>query len=208
MDEQGGAHGHEMESCLPDISTIDALLERYLVLLDEYTTLRAELSRLQASAFQHLARANFSAERGVRYGADFFDERMQAVRTVAIEGPAGSTFRVVKAVDEAPAEPEAQREAAGEQVSTEKKKKTPKPGADPLRWFGVLTPSALRQTQACAVEAVEGVVSRLVTVDAEMRSLEIEVRRARKKRAKAEAAAAKDVALEPETASRGEVAVS
>ena len=52
--------------------TIDALLERYLSLLDEYTTLRAQLARLQTSMFQHLARANFSAERGLRYGPDFY----------------------------------------------------------------------------------------------------------------------------------------
>ena len=83
-------------------SSIDTLLERYLTLLDEYMALRAELSRLQTACFQHLARANFAAERGVRYGADFYDQRMRAVRTVAIADVTGTDpsgpaeYRVVK----------------------------------------------------------------------------------------------------------------
>jgi hypothetical protein len=65
--------------------TIDALLAHYLTLLDEYTTLRASLNTLQAGVYQSLARANFSAERGVRhYGQDYYDERTQASRRVHI----------------------------------------------------------------------------------------------------------------------------
>lgn len=68
-----------------ETATIDALLAHYLSLLDEYTTLRAALNTLQAGLYQHLARANFSAERGVRrYGRDYYDERMQASRRVCI----------------------------------------------------------------------------------------------------------------------------
>jgi hypothetical protein len=78
--------------------TIDALLAHYLTLLDEYTTLRASLNTLQAGVYQSLARANFSAERGVRhYGQDYYDERTQASRRVHItlgssssNSPAGS----------------------------------------------------------------------------------------------------------------------
>ncbi|KAL2021048.1 hypothetical protein VTK56DRAFT_7703 [Thermocarpiscus australiensis] len=65
--------------------TIDQLLQRYLALLDEYTALRGALNALQAGLFQSLARANFAAERGVRYyGQDYYDERMQATRRVRI----------------------------------------------------------------------------------------------------------------------------
>ena len=63
---------------------IDALLARYLFLLDEYTTLRSSLSSLQAGMYQNLARANFSAERGMRYGKEYFDERMVASRRVVV----------------------------------------------------------------------------------------------------------------------------
>lgn len=254
-------------------STIDDLLVRYLVLLDEYTTLRADLSRLQAATFQHLARANFAAERGTRYGADQYDERMQASRTVvggggggdhAMRGAgvsadtdekkemmdvdsSGSTsveFRVVtksgrnhggddekeqknkkkqqqqeeekqNPAQEAEAEGEA-REGTGAEVDEGKRAKSstvdttenpqdfnthsnrqqvkenktisPPGPVDPLRWFGVLTPLSLRETQACQVEVVERIVPRLVTVDAAMREVEIQVRRAKKMRAKREKA--------------------
>lgn len=226
--------------------TVDALLERYLALLDEYTSLRAELSRLQAATFQHLARANFAAERGARYGADSYDERMQAVRTVVVSSSDSSsevqdgttpTFQVVMGPREdhmPPAEEEPSRAAeaplptspkdasrqgeetegkAAREEEKEEKEQEEEEGEqarqqrranDPLRWFGVLTPLALRQTQACAVDAVERVVPRLATVDAAMRALEIEVRRARKRRAKA--AARRDVP--PEHAHVGPEAVA
>lgn len=63
---------------------IDALLTSYLHLIDEYTTLRSSLSSLQAGMYQNLARANFAAERGVRYGRDYFDERMVASRRLRV----------------------------------------------------------------------------------------------------------------------------
>ncbi|KAL2188927.1 hypothetical protein L209DRAFT_251991 [Thermothelomyces heterothallicus CBS 203.75] len=67
---------------------IDALLARYLALLDEYAALRTRLGDLQAAVFRDLARANFAAERGVRYyGRDYYDERMQAVRRVRVRMP-------------------------------------------------------------------------------------------------------------------------
>ncbi|KXH30881.1 hypothetical protein CSIM01_01475 [Colletotrichum simmondsii] len=80
---------------------IDSLLERYLVLLDEYTALRERLSGTQAGMYQNIARANFSAERGVRYGPDYYDERMRASRTleVAVDDRGVPRFEVVKVVE-------------------------------------------------------------------------------------------------------------
>ncbi|KAJ6444679.1 major facilitator superfamily domain, general substrate transporter [Purpureocillium lavendulum] len=216
---------------------IDALLQRYLVLLDEYTGLRAELSRLQAGVYQDLARANFAAERGMRYGADHYDERMRALRALRVEAPSlssssteeGPARFTVEAVGGGPRESTEEdrgREEGGEPASTvggsdgqlavprnedededakdeqdvkreesgggdDKKSEPPRKVKDPLRWFGLLTPAALRAAQARSVEAVERVIPRLASVDAEMAAVEIEVRRARKKRAKALAAAGK-----------------
>ncbi|PSR83613.1 hypothetical protein BD289DRAFT_369729 [Coniella lustricola] len=183
-----------------DAPSIDDLLTRYLLLLDEYTTLRADLSRLQASAFQHLARANFAAERGARYGADQYDERMQASRTVADQGMLADAAAGIKLNEEPqpniakqPKDTTTMSSAQDESEKPPSPSKSPLPArTDPLRWFGVLTPFALRQTQTSAVEVVERIVPRLVTVDAAMREVEIEVRRARKRRAKKEASAAKD----------------
>ncbi|KAI1815990.1 hypothetical protein GGS20DRAFT_540426 [Poronia punctata] len=67
-----------------DQDHIDSLFERYLHLLHEYTSLREELTALQTGVYQDIARANFAAERGVRYGKDSYDGRMQALRRVVI----------------------------------------------------------------------------------------------------------------------------
>lgn len=212
---------------MDSIPDIDVLLERYLVLLDEYTTLRAELSRLQTATFHNLARANFAAERGVRFGQDYYDERMQAGRRVVgevrdvEEGINKVTWEVVvKATEPEPESdtPKSEKntgevEVEAEDGDDESREEKPKPEAkkpipkDPIRWFGLLTPLALRQTQASAIDTVERVIPRLVTVVAEMRQVEIEVRRARKRRAKAEAAAAAKQHLGQEP-KRTEVAAS
>lgn len=168
--------------------TIDELLERYLGLVDEYTTLRAALATAQQHMFHALARAHFTADRGARYGPDQYDERMQASRRVVISAAAAAlppTFCVAAPTASAPTTEEAldENEDAGEDA-----KKQPVAAAatgDPIRWFGVLVPPALREAQSRAVEAVEDVIPRLASVQAEMAHVEIEVRRARKKRAKA-----------------------
>ncbi|EGZ72236.1 hypothetical protein NEUTE2DRAFT_63680 [Neurospora tetrasperma FGSC 2509] len=194
----------------PYNTQIDALLTRYLLLLDEYTTLRSSLSSLQAGMYQNLARANFTAERGVRYGKEYFDERMVASRRVLV--------RVIQRADTTatttttPPPPVASADQDSGTLSSpnddtdtpeadkedDTKKKIRK--NDPLRWFGLLTPLPLRLAQTQAIQAVEQIIPRLVTVNAEMAQVEIEVRRARKRREKAAvkakaaavAAAAKD----------------
>ncbi|OHF02637.1 hypothetical protein CORC01_02033 [Colletotrichum orchidophilum] len=92
---------------------IDSLLERYLILLDEYTTLRGRLSGTQAGMYQNIARANFSAERGVRYGPDYYDERMQASRTLSLSADdrGVARFEVIKLADDAVTEPMAEMKA-------------------------------------------------------------------------------------------------
>ena len=86
-----------------ETETIDALLERYLALLDTYTQLRASLNALQSAMYQHLARANFSADRGIRYyGQDYYDERMQASRRISIGGGSEATTSPVLFTVKAP----------------------------------------------------------------------------------------------------------
>lgn len=51
---------------------------------------------------------------------------------------------------------------------------------DPIRWFGILVPPALRSAQGSFVRAVESSVPNLVDLAAEMRELEIEIGRTRK----------------------------
>lgn len=182
---------------------IDSLLERYLALLDEYTQLREQLSRCQSDVFHSLARANFSAERSMRYGRDHYDERMQASRRLNIveEGDGeGLKFEVVnvskvEAKEEADKEDdEDERDEKEADIEGEEKEESAegepkvakeKKPVDPLFWFGLFPPSHLRNVQAHSIEAAEAIIPRLVTVNTEMQNIEIEVRRARKKRAKA-----------------------
>ncbi|OLN93891.1 Vacuolar ATPase assembly protein VMA22 [Colletotrichum chlorophyti] len=200
-----------------DTGYIDGLLERYLLLLDEYTTLRERLSKIQAGMYQNIARANFSAERGVRYGPDYYDERMQASRILSVSVPEGKKvpcFEVVKAAEATedaetpgPAAGDVNEAVAGDEGLTSdaglkpEKKKEKKRNNDPIRWFGILAPLPLRQAQALSVQAVQNIIPRLVSVNVEMMDVEIEVRRAQKKRAKAEAAMKKtdeDLGVETE----------
>ncbi|KAK7424972.1 hypothetical protein QQZ08_008368 [Neonectria magnoliae] len=180
---------------------IDELLERYLGLLDEYTVLRQNLSQLQSSVYQNIARANFSGERGMRYGQDHYDERMQASRrlTIDVNEKLLSVFTVVEAPVEEQAEEAAEtgkdaeektEEQGGKEDAEDTAQKKSKPN-NPLRWFGLFAPTPLRTAQTQSVQVVEEVIPRLVSLSAEMLDLEIEVRRARKRRAKGEAASEK-----------------
>jgi hypothetical protein len=63
--------------------------------------------------------------------------------------------------------------AKGETNSTEKP-------TDPLRWFGILVPPALRTAQSTFVSAVEGPIPQLVTILRDLRTQEIEIGRIRK----------------------------
>lgn len=197
-----------------ETETIDALLERYLTLLDTYTQLRASLNTLQAAMYQHLARANFSADRGIRYyGQDYYDERTQATRRISIvasnEDITTPVFTVRGPEPEPEPEPvtEAENTDDGSEKEQDPKEETEKDSSsqpttttpttkrtdekkpnstDPLRWFGILTPLPLRQAQSSAINAVEDIIPELASVSAEMALVELEVRRARKRRAKAE----------------------
>ena len=192
-----------------DQSHIDRLLERYLHLLDEYTQLRRDLSSLQTNAFQCIARSNFSAERGMRYGQDHYDERMQALRRVRIEEQKDGgvpSYQVSLGDEEKQDEMNADEDAGKDDAeipkeeeienddSEQEKQSAPKSKSkDPLRWFGFFVPQPLRTAQSKSIEAVERTIPRLVSVNAELLHVEIEIRRARKKRAKAEAAAEKSL---------------
>jgi len=192
----------------PWTKTIDELLERYLGLLDEYTTLQARLSRAQSSMYFHIARANFSAERGLRYGQDQYDGRMQALRRLSVScseaGGEGAVSYAVAAAEVGgradavkvsgderdPEKADADTdddddESAGPPDPEPEEQRPRQTGRDPLSWFGILTPAPLRQARDQAVDTVEHIIPRLASVSAQMKAVEVEVRRARKKRAKA-----------------------
>lgn len=212
-------------------AALDELLKRYLLLLDQYTQARQQLSSDLSSSYISLAQANFNASNRVRYGQDFYDERMQALRRVTVEEKESTPIRSIRLVDP-PAEstdkkktasskaksaeeykseettdpvsasiakldinteidtqsssaetlaPDAGKEKKDKEDNKESKEGSQKARPDdPIRWFGILVPPALRSAQSTFVKTVEGPVSKLVNLAAEMRELEIEIGRARK----------------------------
>ena len=56
---------------------------------------------------------------------------------------------------------------------------------DPLNWFGILVPPALRQSQAAFKSTAMENIPALASIAKEMREVELEVRRTRKKLRKA-----------------------
>lgn len=171
---------------------IDELLERHLGLLDEYTRLQQRLSKLFAGMFQDLARANFSAERGMRYGRDHYDQRMKASRRLSVEvrdmDVPVFAISYTGSGDEAGDEAESKAAADDENGGEHKQGKAePRQSNDPLRWFGLFASGPLRVVQQQSIESVESVIPRLASVNAEMLATEIDIRRARKRRTRAAA---------------------
>src|SRR6266699_1907444 len=161
-----GTLGFNMES-----RSVDELLEHYLTLLDEYTTLRSTLSTLQSGMYYDVARANFSAERGSRYGQDHYDDRMQALRRVHIrQTDAGvPSSSVSSGVDVASRDVSEGGENQPQEGSVpESAARATSRSKDPLRWFGILTPMPLRLAQSQGIQAVEQVIPRLASLSAEM----------------------------------------
>ena len=73
-----------------------------------------------------------------------------------------------------------------DETATSKKQSRPKLEADPIRWFGVLVPPALRSAQTSFAASVDDAVAGSVNAAKGMRESEIEIRKLRKEIRKAE----------------------
>jgi hypothetical protein len=67
-----------------------------------------------------------------------------------------------------------------EQEETEDEEKKGAKSTDPLRWFGILVPPALRTAQTTFVGAVEGPIPQLATIARDMKTQEIEIGQVKK----------------------------
>ncbi|KAI5194780.1 hypothetical protein E4T39_08513 [Aureobasidium subglaciale] len=59
---------------------LDALWEKHLTLLDTYHQAQQQIARHFSSGFFDLAQATFKSTTRVRYGQEYYDDRMQATR--------------------------------------------------------------------------------------------------------------------------------
>lgn len=189
---------------------LDTLWKSYLDCLDAYAESQKLLQEHMSAGFLSIARANFVARNGVRrYGKDFYHDRAIATRRVAITVDTADSGAKIKVVSwrQGQPEPELKSEAESEGVvqvektgeGDEEVKQQPSPpttpepeekehataqklplGADSLRWFGILTPPALRSAQNSFSSAVDDVVVEAVNSARGMRECEGEIRRLRK----------------------------
>ena len=226
---------------LPSISLarLDSLLETYLDFLDQYTTLRTQLSKQFSDGFFALARANHTSPSlggGRRFGGDGYDERMKAQRRVVytVEDSRGGSdahrdeseeigrdgdqvaaltacrVSIQKTKHSSPSEetstgsaeqadyddtpdhsstgasstppissPTPTKRDSSSKASTEAKAKRPPSHRDPLNWYGILVPQALRQAQACFTAGVETSIPQLLNTSAAMRELETSISKLR-----------------------------
>ncbi|KAL7268157.1 hypothetical protein RUND412_009234 [Rhizina undulata] len=184
-----------------DAETLDDLILKYLSAIDTYQQLRKLLSDKFSAGFLSLAEANYFSSRG-RYGGDFYDERMRALRGVEVvereeegrnavvfglkeidgekegEGEASQDAGVRRrkgkkregqgGEETAGAEAEAEGEREGEAVAkTEGVDVEPKVNVDvrdPIRWFGILVPPALRNAQSEFTEGLTFLPSLATTI--------------------------------------------
>ncbi|KAL4973749.1 hypothetical protein BDW66DRAFT_153512 [Aspergillus desertorum] len=90
----------------PDLlqSSLDALLEKYLHLLDKHQTLQDDLASKLSSGFLSLAHANYTCPPGRRFGVDYYDERMKASRRVILQSPSSRNREDSNAESEGPSD--------------------------------------------------------------------------------------------------------
>ncbi|EAW21905.1 uncharacterized protein NFIA_070760 [Aspergillus fischeri NRRL 181] len=192
---------HEAGSSAKTLELLDHSLERYLLLLDQHQKLQADLAKKLSSGFFSLAHANYTCPPGRRYGADYYDERMKAIRKMAIRSPPCAekqkNMNGIFAIDETTndqrvEEPETSKdkeEADTEvdntrQVSpsatseSDSSKERPR-FSDPIHWYGILVSPSLRSAQRTFTEAVEQYLPKLASVVVEMQTVEREVERLR-----------------------------
>ncbi|MCJ1400096.1 hypothetical protein MMC11_003299 [Xylographa trunciseda] len=167
------------------LHSLDVLLERYLHLLDSYQKSRLKLTEQLSAGYFSLAQANFKSPNRVSYGQDFYDQRMQASTKIDIrKGQTATAPRVALIAACAPSA----TKSPGSQPLTKsldivdefekgpsvQKEVAEKPSRNPLSWFGILIPLALRTAQASFKSALNEAVPDLINISAEMRDLEAE----------------------------------
>lgn len=159
---------------------LDQLYLTYLDTIDTYQSLRTSLATHFSTGFLTLAQANYnSTSGGRRYGADFYDERMTAIRGVEVGDGVFECklFELEKKEEEQSKEIKDTDQEASESDAPEKpEEQTPTiDPRDPIRWFGILVPPALRQAQSEFTLSVQTIIPQLTTTIAKLATLSSEI---------------------------------
>lgn len=172
---------------------LDGQCEEYLGLLHEYTAARERLAKLSSDGYFSLAQANFATPNRTRFGQDQYDERMQATRAVQVEpSQHDAASFVLTSPYKLNVEPSMGRltgDSAGGDRESEDQEGGSEPRTslvqvqDPIRWFGILVPQALKSCQAAFIDVV-ACTAATASLDSTMKALEVEIRRTKKRLSK------------------------
>ncbi|KAI5803746.1 hypothetical protein EDC01DRAFT_611724 [Geopyxis carbonaria] len=131
----------------------DELVLQYLDTIDTYQLQMKQLSSELSAGYLALAQANFHST-GIRYGQDFYDERMTAIKRMELKPVDGHIEFILKPRETADgASQKVQKgqlkEEEKKEVDEEEVEETPQVDVqDPIRWFGILVPQSLRTSQS------------------------------------------------------------
>jgi hypothetical protein len=97
---------------------LDALWEKHLVLLDSYHQAQQQIARYFSTGFFDLAQATFKSTTRVRYGQEYYDDRMQATTRFEASVDKQDTPRLALIVNDTPSS--STKPANKDPTSTEK----------------------------------------------------------------------------------------
>lgn len=193
---------------------LDALWDKHLTLLDAYHQAQQQIARHFSSGFFDLAQATFKSTTRVRYGQEYYDDRMQAttrfeasidnkdVSCLALRNndiPSLSTKDMARETTKESTEKsqvpdkepnkqthEDKSEEQEENIKSEDKEQAHTKIRDPLHWYGILVPPSLRASQKSFNSAIHDPVITAANSAQALRRVDMDIRKLRKDIKKAE----------------------
>jgi hypothetical protein len=191
---------------------LDALWEKHLILLDSYHQAQQQIARHLSTGFFDLAQATFKSTTRVRYGQEYYDDRMQATTRFEASVDKQDTPRLASIVNDTPSpstkpankDPtsteksphsnketdeqgqEAKPEEQGSEDRAEDKQEAHSKVRNPLHWYGILVPPSLRSSQKSFIAAIQTPVIDAANSAQALHRIDMDIRKLRKDIKKAE----------------------
>jgi hypothetical protein len=189
---------------------LDALWEKHLILLDSYHQAQQQIARHFSTGFFDLAQATFKSTTRVRYGQEYYDDRMHATTRFEASVDKQDTPRLALMVNGTPSSstkpsntdtpeksPDSNTETSdqGQEAKSQEQESENKPEdkekahnkvRDPLHWYGILVPPSLRSSQKSFISAIHNPVMTAANSAQALHRIDMDIRKLRKDIKKAE----------------------
>lgn len=165
---------------------LNNLLLSYLEFLDEYQALQNSLSKHLGSAFLSLSHARFVSHK--QFGSDYYDHRTKAISRVSLlhdewnlrdHKPARTTDIASKVTGDVTIRNRKEKPIAISQKPEGDNEKNLSlvhdRAPDPIKWFGILVPPSLRESQCEFRKALDDMIQ-LVNIMRKLDSMEQHIR--------------------------------